>query len=167
MAGERNRARDAAIWDDYCNRWAQQDIAVRHGISQQRVSQIIESFRAALPADDKAEHVRRFLGQLDWITRELHTLASSPPIPAYSNGRPILVTDPDTGEERTAEDHSMRVTAMKEMRATQESARKILGTDAKVETAVTVETSPEMAALVEQARSRRAARDPGQGSDPQ
>jgi hypothetical protein len=160
MAGHGgNRARDAAIWDLYCNNWTQQALAARFSLSQQRVSQIIDSHRDALPKEEKADRVQRSLLQLDWIARELHALASAAPIPAYSNGRPIVVgEDPETGDPIIADDHSMRVTAMREMRATQESMRKMLGTDAKVETSLTVETSPEMAALVEQARARRAER---------
>ncbi len=162
MAGNGgNRARDAAIWDLYCNNWSQVALAARFGLSQQRISQIIDSHRAAVPAEEKAERVQRSLMQLDWIARELHALASAEPIPAYSNGRPILtgVIDPETGEEQVAQDNTGRVVAMRELRATQESMRKLAGLDAKVETSLTVETSPEMAMLIEQARARRTSRD--------
>lgn len=159
MAGERGSTRDAQIWELYVNGHSQPALAKRFGLSNQRISQIIAAFRESVGVEDKAEIVARSRGQLEWMYRELHALASAAPLPAYSNGRPIIEVDPETGEEKVAEDHSGRVTAMRELRATQESLRKLMGTDAKVETSVTVQTSPELTALAEQARARRAQRE--------
>jgi hypothetical protein len=160
MPPERNHARDAHIWELYVNGHSQPALAKQFGLSHQRISQIVQSFRDAIKPEDKAEIVVRSFGQLHWMERELHALAASPPIPAYSNGRPIVTSvDPDTGDDVVAEDHSHRVTAMRELRATNESIRKLTGADAKVESSVTVQTSPELSALVEQARARRLARE--------
>lgn len=159
MPRGRNGDRDAAIWDAWCRGITQPTIATRFSLSNQRVSQIVAEFRAALPPEDKAERVQRAIAQLEWVGEELAVLASSVALPAYSNGRPILTgeIDPETGEEKVALDHSQRITAMRELRATQESLRKLLGTDAKVETSVTVDTTDEVAALLARARAAREA----------
>lgn len=143
--------RNEAIWRSYCNMARQVDIAAQYGLSQQQVSDIIAGIRASIPEEDKDERRLRYTEQLDWITAELAVLAAAAPLPAYSNGRPILMADGVT----IGEDHSHRVTAMKELRATQERASKMIGLEAKVEAGLTVDTSPEIDALLARARAQR------------
>lgn len=164
MAGERFASRDAQIWELWVNGHSQPALAKRFNLSNQRISQIVAIFRESIGVEEKAEIVARSVGQLHWVEREFHAIAAAPPLPAYSNGRPILEVDPDTGEEKVAEDHSARMTALRELRATNESIRKLTGADAKVESSVTVQTSPELSALAEQARARRLAREPDEGA---
>lgn len=146
--------RNGQIWREYIAGSTQDAIADRYGIHQTRVSQILAEVRKAIPDEDKAERIQRYAEQLDRQSVELDAIIEAGPIPAYSNGRPILLADGET----IAEDHSHRVTAMREQRAIQKRAAEMFGLDAtvKTEAAVTLDTSDDVAALLARARTQRA-----------
>lgn len=62
---ERLEGRDGTIWQAYVGGATQEHIAVEHGISQQRVSQIIAEVRQSIPADGRADALLLDLERLD------------------------------------------------------------------------------------------------------
>ncbi len=133
MTTDRTEGRNGEIWRRYCLGATQTALAEEYGISNQRVSQIIAEVRATLPEVDLAERRARHLESLDYMRNELATLATAGPIPAYSNGRPIL---DENG--RMVMDHSGRLAAMREFRAFADREAKLLGLDQPVQVDVTV-----------------------------
>jgi hypothetical protein len=125
MPPERSATRDDAIWQDYAFGLTQEKIAAKYDLTQSRVSRIITRIRESLPVEDNGERKLRYTAQLDWMSSELHVLAAADPIPAYSNGRPV-----ERDDGTPVWDHAGRMTAMRELRATQERASKMLGLDA-------------------------------------
>lgn len=142
--------RNGQIWREYINGSTQDAIGERYGIHQSRVSQILAEVRKAIPEEDRVERIQRYAEQLDRQSVELEAIIAAGPLPAYSNGRPILLEDGVT----IAEDHSHRVTAMREQRAVQERAAKMLGLDAamKVQNAHLFEVTPELQERLDAAR---------------
>jgi hypothetical protein len=154
-------ARDDAIWQDYAFGMTQDKIAAKYGLTQGRVSQIIDRIRDSLPVEDNAQRKLRYTAQLDWMSSELHVLAAADPIPAYSNGRPV-----ERDDGTPVWDHSGRMTAMRELRATQERASKMLGLDAaaKVQAEHAFTPSPDLEERI--AAARRLLKDGDGAAEP-
>jgi len=132
---ERNADRDRAIWRSYLNGHTQQEIADQHGLTQPAISLILSKIRKSLPELDRADLVRREVDLLDRLRAESLELWDMRPIPAYSNGKPILMEDGVT----VAEDHSGRLAALDRAVRLHERLAKLVGLEApsKVEATVT------------------------------
>lgn len=122
--------RDLDIWQAWCRREPTRQIAARHNISHQRVSIIALDMAGRIPAEVKADAIARTVSLYDEWIFETTKLVNAEPIPAYSNGRPIV---DESG--RTVMDHTGRLAAMGMGLKVSESWRKLLGLDqpAKVE----------------------------------
>lgn len=120
----RTAQRDFDIWQRYTNGETQVDIAAHYGLGQSTVSEIIKRMRDDVPIEERRARQRRQLQELDHMRGAALALADSAPIPAYSNGRPILMAD---GSQ--AEDHTGRVRAMDLVVKLQEREAKALGLD--------------------------------------
>lgn len=118
--------RTGEIWRAYLSGQTQEQIAKQHGIGQQRVSQIIAAVRASMPELDRQHLVQREAEFLDRLRTEVLDLWDRPPIPAYSNGKMILMPDGET----VAEDHSGRLAALDRAVRLHERLTKMLGLDA-------------------------------------
>lgn len=129
----RNRTadRDYDIWQRYAGGETQAQIAEHHGLAQTTISLIIARMRDDIPIEERRARQRRQLADLDHLRDEALRLVESAPIPAYSNGRPILMPDGDT-----AEDHTSRVRAMDMVVKLQEREAKALGLDAPTKVSV-------------------------------
>jgi transcriptional regulator with XRE-family HTH domain len=68
----------------------QEALAEKYEISQQRVSQIIAQVRESIPPEDKDKVRQEHLELARTMRAELAKLVDMGPIPAYSNGRPIV-----------------------------------------------------------------------------
>ncbi len=129
--------RDRDIFECYIKHQTQATIAKKFGISQPVVSQAIKRVRESIPEETKEQQRERMASLMDRFVEELAVLAFSEPIPAYSNGRPIVIEDGEGDEPDTiAEDHTSRIKAMTETRAMLESKRKMFGLDAPVKAEV-------------------------------
>lgn len=146
--------RTGQIWAAYVNGETQEAIGKRHGITQQRVSAILAEVRSTIPEEDRAHLVQREAEMLDRLRTAALDLVDRPPIPAYSNGKPILGFDGVT----VAEDHSGRLAALDRAVRLHERLSKLLGLDAaaKVEAAV---TTPGDLEVVQRIRDWRASRE--------
>ena len=123
----RNRTadRDYDVWQRYSNGQTQQEIADHYGLTQPAISLILARMRDDVPIEERRARQRRQLADLDRLREQALALADAEPIPAYSQGRPILMAD-----GTPAEDHTGRVRAMDLAVKLQERESKALGLDA-------------------------------------
>lgn len=137
----RLQQRDWDMWGAYCRGATQQALALKYKISQTTVSERLKRVRESIPAEDKDQVRRRHLDSLAKMAAELWELVEADPVPAFSNGRPILIPDPDDpdGDPVPAMDHSGRLAAMDRIGKFQEREAKLIGLDAATETNVSVE----------------------------
>lgn len=161
--------RNGRVWELTIRGWTQERIAEDLGIGQQRVSQIIASVRASLPKDDK-DALRQTTAELyDDFLAKLAELADADPIPAYSNGRPIVAEwckgesggcptceGSDRHPVQYAEDHSGRVKAIEAAVKLSESKRRMLGIDEPTSVVVTADVTDRQARLAAEAAARLA-----------
>lgn len=110
--------------------FTQAQIAAKYGITQQAVAAAIKVYREALPADEKAEQrmlMREFYREnMEAFAR----IASLGPMPAYSNGRKIIISEDENGENQVvAEDWSTVIKAREAAMHAADSVRKMLGLD--------------------------------------
>ncbi len=137
----RNRTadRDWDIWQRYTNGQTQQEIADYYDLTQKAISLIITRMRDDIPIEERRARQRRQLADLDHLRQAALELADADPIPAYSNGRPIILADGET----IAEDHTSRVRAMDLVVKLQEREAKALGTDAATKISLEAEQTGE------------------------
>lgn len=130
---ERLEGRNGSIWRAYLFGTTQEELAERHGISQERVSQIIKAVRASIPETDVSEARKRHLDVLDVLAKTAAEIMAAPLPPAYSNGRPIRDDD-----DNLVLDAGPRLAAMDRLVKISERVSKVLGLDAPVKADVTV-----------------------------
>jgi DNA-binding MarR family transcriptional regulator len=133
---ERLTGRNGDVWRAYCAGETQESIAQRFGIAQPRVSQIVTTVRASIPAEDTDARRQRYVELLDRQLAMVAELVESEPIPAYSNGKPVLDKDGNV-----ALDHTGRINALKAGLAVTERVAKLLGLDAPARTDVNLVTA--------------------------
>jgi hypothetical protein len=121
----RLEGRNGSIYRGYILGTTQEELAELHGISQQRVGQVIREVVAAIPEEDLAERRKRTLDVLDVVGREMAAIMDAPAAQAYSNGRPMVNDDGtpilDYGSRMAAADRLVKIT---------ERQAKLLGLDA-------------------------------------
>lgn len=153
--------RNGLIWRDYCGGRTQAALAAEHGISQNRVSQIVAQVRDSIPEEDREEEVRRSLEML----RELRAGALevwrmvAAPVTAGKDGD--LVLDPVSGEY--VRDHGGRLRALEAALKVDQRIAQLLGLDAATKLDMNVAAGETRAAekLAEDA-ARRVAGEPDQ-----
>jgi hypothetical protein len=163
--------RNGAIWRAHISGATQEAIAAEHGIHQTRVSQIIREIRETLPPEERSHLVTRETEFLDHLRRIALDLVDRPPIPAYSNGKPILMPPDPDGTQAVAEDHSGRLAAWDRALRAHERLSKLLGLDAAAKVDATVHTDPGDIELVQRIEAWKAAQDgpevEGQDAEPE
>lgn len=132
---ERRRleGRDGRIWRAYLLGSTQSELAKDHGLSQQRVSEIIAQARAEIPETDLSEARKDHLDVMRVLTQTAAEIMEMPLPPAYSNGRPIV---DENGV--MVRDVSGRLSALDRIVKMQERVAKVMGLDAPVKADVTV-----------------------------
>lgn len=133
----RTADRDFAIWQRYVAGETQMELAAAFELGQSTVSDIIARMKNAIPLEERRARQARQLAELDHMRTAALDLVDADPIPAYSNGRPIMM--PDGDGERIAEDHTGRVRAMDMVIKVQEREAKALGLDAPSRVSVEAE----------------------------
>lgn len=130
---ERLEGRNGKIYRAYLLGATQEAISERHGISQERVGQIIRAVRAGIPETDLAEARAKHLDAMDLIADKMAELMEAPLPPAYSNGRPIIDDD-----GKIVRDFGPRMAAADRLVKINERVAKVLGLDAPVKADITV-----------------------------
>jgi len=130
----RLEGRDGQIWRAYLLGTTQTTLAEEHGISNQRVSQIIAACRAECADPELSTARQEHLEVTRMLTKTAVEIMETPVPPAYSNGRPILDED-----GRMVRDYSTRLAALDRVAKMQERMAKVLGLDAPVKAEVVVE----------------------------
>ena len=143
--------RNGDIWRGHCSGKTNEALAAEYGISNQRVSQILAKIRQDMPAEDRADLVRREVDLLDRLRREVLELWDAPPKPAYSNGR--MMVDEDG---LPIPDHSARLAAVDRAVRLHERLSKLVGLDAAQKTEATVKVDPEDLEVVKRIREWKA-----------
>ena len=133
-ARNRTADRDYDIWKRYTSGETQQAIADHYGLTQPAISLIISRMRDDIPIEERRARQRRQLADLDHMREQALSLADADPIPAYSQGKAILMAD-----GTPAEDHTGRVRAMDLVVKLQEREAKALGLDAATRISVEAE----------------------------
>lgn len=87
--------REREIWSLKCRGMREADIASRHGISQQRVSQIVTRMRARYPLADRSVKRHELSERLDEMRAMAADVSDLPLPPVMSEGAPVY--DPETG----------------------------------------------------------------------
>lgn len=148
--------RNGEIWKWYVRGMTQEALGKKYGIDQSTVSRIIAQVRESIPPEDKDRVRQEHLELARKMREELARLVDMDPIPAYSNGRPIMMADGVT----VAEDHSGRLAAMDRITKWLERESKLLGVDAptKTEVGVNLSESDAAKALAAEAAARMAER---------
>lgn len=117
---------------------SQRAIAEKHGISQQRVSEILAENRKHTDSVTVAEHRAQMLDRITAFRRALAELAEmeGAPITAGKDGNVVL--DPETNQ--VVRDYGLRLNATKAMVQLDERLAKLVGTDepSKLRTDVTI-----------------------------
>lgn len=130
---ERLEGRNGKIWRAYLFGTTQEELAERHGLTQQRVSEIIQAARAAVPPEDALKAKQEHLEVMRTLAQVAGDLVDMPLPPAYSNGRPVL---DENGQY--VRDLGPRLAALDRQVKINERVAKVLGLDAPIQADVRV-----------------------------
>lgn len=147
------------IWRDYCGGRTQESLAAEHGISQNRVSQIVAQVRDSLPEEDREEEVRRSLDMLRELRAgalEIWRMAAAP-VTVGKDGD--LLYDPELmedGERVLVRDHAGRLRALETALKVDHRIATLLGLDAaqKLDMSVATGEARQAERLAEEAARR-------------
>lgn len=129
-ANHATQARDAEMFRLRAKGWSQRDLAERYDIGVAAVSAALKRYARTHIKQETKDDLRDLIQDIYFENvRALYAIAEAGAIPAYSNGRPIVVGEDDDGEDIYADDWSGAMKARAEIRAYTESLRKMLGLD--------------------------------------
>lgn len=120
--------RNGVIWRDYCGGMTQEALAVREGISQARVSQIIAQVRDSIPEEDRELEVQRSLEMLRELRAGALEVYRMAPAPVFVGKDGDPAQDPETLEY--VRDHSGRLRALDTALKVDQRIATLLGLDA-------------------------------------
>lgn len=141
---DRLTGRDGDIWRAYCNGKTQEALAREFGISQSRISQIINEVRASIPEVDKAQAYQRELDFLDTLRGMSMEIAAMPAAPVTAGKDGNVVLDPETGA--VVRDYGGKLAAMDRAVKMHERYAKLLGLEAPTKVDMTVQEQTQQAA---------------------
>lgn len=107
------------------------------------------------PGEDYQMARRKATRELDMVRERLWGIADDPGPATTVSGKPITVTDPDTGEQVHLPDKQVQIAALNGIRAVNAEYRKLYGTDAPKQTVSVHATAPleDLQAAVAQMRA--------------
>lgn len=144
LSGPGMEGRNGAIWRGYCNGKTQEALAEEHGLSQQRISQIIAAIQASIPEVDKAKAFQRELDFLDTLRGMSMEIANMPAAPVTAGKDGDIVRDPETGA--VVRDYSGKLAAMDRAVKMHERYAKLLGLEAPTKVDLSVQEQNQQAA---------------------
>lgn len=126
---DHNVERDREIWAARCSGVSVADLAVRHGIAESRVRQILARVRAKLPPADREIQRTEITARLDMLRAEAASLVAAPLPPVTASGPDGVeyVRDPETREY--VREIGGRLAAIKTEVSVIERSAKLLGLD--------------------------------------
>jgi transcriptional regulator with XRE-family HTH domain len=136
-------------------------IAEKHGISQQRVSQILAENRKHTDSITVADHRAQMLDRITAYRRSMAELAAMEGAPVTAGKDGQVVRDPDT--DVVVRDYSGRINATKTMLQIDERLAKLVGTDEPTRTRADVTVHGEQDG--QDALAREAAADLDEGPE--
>lgn len=120
--------RNGEIWQDYTvRRMSQERIAAKHGIGQQRVSQIIREVREKIPAVDLDEMRLKSVELYSDLVRRAMDIVDLAPAPVFVGKDGSIAYDEDGSVVR---DYGGRIAAMRTAADMEKEIRKLYGLDA-------------------------------------
>lgn len=122
----RQEHRNGTIWAAYLAGMTQEAIAETHGISQQRVSAIIQEVRESITPETRDDLIRREMDYLDKLRVQLNSMAEQELPPAFSTRGQILQDE----FGRAVRDPSGRYAAIDRLIKLHERLAKLAGLDA-------------------------------------
>ena len=153
IGAERFAERDADIWRDR-TRYSMSTLALarKYGISQQRVSQILERIRQSIPTDVREQAIMETDTAYRELIVEAMTIADTIPPPVVVGKDGEILRDPGTGD--LFRDYSGRLRAIETVEKLLAGRRRMFGLDAaqKIEQTVTDVAAAERTA--QEARKR-------------
>lgn len=132
--GERNPARDWAIWEASCSGKTHAEIAVEFKLSRPRISQIVERMKGNVSVRARADVRADLAAELADMREAVAELARMdlPPKTVSSEAGIRYVRDPDTGAY--VRDIGGRLSAIQTLLKVHERLAKMTGVDAPSET---------------------------------
>jgi hypothetical protein len=128
--------RNAGIWSDYVAGMTVEQLALKYDLSQPGTYLVLKRLRqkyGKLNHTDADVMRERLIAQALDIMVNLSELLHADPIPAYSNGKPILDKDGNV-----AQDHSGRLNAARVLLLANKRLAELTGTDAAQQIDITV-----------------------------
>lgn len=128
MERENLAERNGLIWRDYCGGRTQAWLAAEYGISQARVSQIIQEVRDGLVDETREEQIQRSLEMLAELRAgalEVYRMAAAP---VFVGKDGDVAYDPETGN--VVRDHGGRMRALETAVKVDQRIAQLLGLDA-------------------------------------
>jgi hypothetical protein len=150
------KERDEAIWMDYIGGMRVEQIALKYGIKTNYTNTVVNKMgKKFADSQETLDHWRTRIshGTLE-VMAKMTELMRAEPIPAYSNGKPIL-SDPDDPTS-IASDYSTRINAAKVLLIAQKRLSDMLGLDAamQIDINLTAQASEQAATAAEEALAR-------------
>ncbi len=125
---DRLTGRNGEIWRDYCGGRTQAWLAAKHGISQPRVSEIIQAVRDGITQETREEEIQRSLEMLAELRAgalEVYRLAAAP---VFVGKDGDVAYDPEDGS--VVRDHGGRLRALETAVKVDQRIAQLLGLDA-------------------------------------
>lgn len=142
-SNERLDGRNGAVWRRFCDGASQYRIADEFGISQQRVSQIINVARSEIDTVTREEHFAAELEFLHDLKADMMQQVRAPLPPAFHSRTGTVMVDPRDGT--IILDDSSRIAAVDRAIKLHERVSKLLGLDAPTKADLTVTDAAEEA----------------------
>jgi len=169
--GPRLEGRNGAIWDHYLGGWTQERIAEQHGITQSRVSQIIQDVRDSIPDEERQALITTEVERLDRVLVEAFDVLDTPhyvvnagkivhEITEYAqddDGNVLLDEDGNPKAAKLAKllDDGPRLQAVDRILKISAERRRLLGLDEPQELRATLtQTSPEVLERIRRAKAQ-------------
>ncbi len=108
--------------------WTHARIAEHHGISRERVTQILAAVRKQLPPPDLEEIRQQALAVMEDVQRRAYELATQEGAPVAVGKDGTILHDPETGA--VVRDYGARIAALRLVLDTDEKRRRLMGADA-------------------------------------
>lgn len=119
--------RNGRIWRDYCRGSTQAELAEKYGLSQQRVSQIVNEVKDSIPLEERTDLIRQETDLLRALRKEVLELWDAEPAPLIHGPRAEIVRDEN---EEVVKDHTGRLAALARAESLTARLHRVYGLDA-------------------------------------
>lgn len=138
-SGDRLTGRNGLIWRDYCGGRTQASLAAEHGVSQQRISEIIQAVRDGITQETREEEIQRSLEMLAELRAGALEVWRMAAAPVFVGKDGDVARDPDN-DDAVVRDHSGRLRALETAVRVDQRIATLLGLDAATKMDLAVST---------------------------